>query len=88
MVVALINDSSQKIRIVKTGWDAKQKDSAFYEDYAKKFEEALMDLCEQLNIDPEICNCDIDMLTSGLGNPIEEAKKLVRRTIKRLRLTS
>ena len=42
--------------------------------------------CERLNLDPDYRECSIEDSAAGLGDPIIEAKKLVHRTMYRLRL--
>jgi hypothetical protein len=89
MVVVMKNECNNKTFIVRTGWDVRResvKNDGYYEDYGQKFEEAFLKECERREIDPDICGCSIEDLATGLGDPVIEARKLVYRTMRRLRL--
>lgn len=91
MVMVVRNDDLNRSVVVRTGWDRDIDDHEkqnFYANYAQKFEDAFMEECEKYRIDPDICECNFDDLGSGIGDPVERAKKLVHRTLKRLKITS
>ena len=83
------NECNNTTFIVRTGWDARRvstKNEGYYEDYAQKFENAFLKECDRRGIDPDICECSIEDLATGLRDPEIEAKRLVYRTMRRLRL--
>lgn len=89
MVVVMKNECNNTTFIVRSGWDAKRissKINNYYDSYGEKFEEAFLKECERLDLDPDYCECSVEDLASGIGDPIIEAEKLVHRTMRRLRL--
>lgn len=88
MVIVCKNDARGRIIVVRTGWDSYTTSSKRreIEKWGEEFEDELYSYCDRLHVDPYLIGVTVDDIMQNIGDPREEARKIIRRRLRKLRL--
>lgn len=83
-MVLNVRNVTNDIVTIRTGYDCKSSNKIKCSAWLEEYETNLMDLCDKYDIDPDMCECDIDDSGSVRKDARHMAKLAVRRTLRKL----